>query len=172
MVIGTATKKNEGLAAPVPARLAGESLTAAEVSVFRRRLMQWFRKNARVLPWRGVNDPYRTWVSEIMLQQTRVTAVIEHYNEFLVRFPTVLALSLAREAEVLAAWSGLGYYRRARMLHKTAQFVTRERKGKLPTDSAGLRTLPGSIRRRRLRASRLAKVLRWWTGMWSGCCCA
>ncbi len=105
--------------------------------------MQWFRKNARKLPWRGVNDPYRTWVSEIMLQQTRVTAVIEHYNEFLLQFPTVLALSLAREQDVLAAWSGLGYYRRARMLHKTAQFITRERQGRLPTDSAGLRTLPG-----------------------------
>jgi len=126
-----------------PVRAAGESLVAAEISAFRRKLMQWYRKNARKLPWRGVNDPYRTWVSEVMLQQTRVTAVIEHYNEFLLRFPTVLALSLAREAEVLAAWSGLGYYRRARMLHKTAQFITQERQGALPTDSAGLRTLPG-----------------------------
>jgi A/G-specific adenine glycosylase len=142
MATGT-KKKIEAPVTPLPERLAGENLTAAEIVVFRRRLMQWFRKNARKLPWRGVNDPYRTWVSEIMLQQTRVTAVIEHYNEFLVRFPTVLALSLAREAEVLAAWSGLGYYRRARMLHKTAQFVTQERKGKLPTDSVGLRTLPG-----------------------------
>ena len=127
----------------MPARAAGESLAATEISVFRRKLMQWFRKNARKLPWRGVNDPYRTWVSEIMLQQTRVTAVIEHYNEFLLRFPTVLALSLAREAEVLAAWSGLGYYRRARMLHKTAQFITSERQGAMPADSAALRTLPG-----------------------------
>ena len=142
MVIGT-KKKIEAPVQPTPARLAGESLTTAEIPVFRRRLMQWFRKNARTLPWRGVNDPYRTWVSEIMLQQTRVTVVIDHYNRFMQQFPTVVALALAREAEVLAAWSGLGYYRRARMLHKTAQFITRERKGVLPTDSTGLRTLPG-----------------------------
>ena len=105
--------------------------------------MHWYRANARKLPWRGVKDPYRTWVSEIMLQQTRVAAVIEHYNRFLQLFPTVVALSLAREEEVLGAWSGLGYYRRARMLHKTAQFITRERGGTLPSDSTGLRTLPG-----------------------------
>ena len=141
MVIGT--KKKIEMPVQPPARAAGASLAAAEISAFRRKLMQWFRKNARKLPWRGVNDPYRTWVSEIMLQQTRVTAVIEHYNEFLLRFPTVLALSLAREAEVLAAWSGLGYYRRARMLHKTAQFITSERQGAMPADSAALRTLPG-----------------------------
>ena len=141
MVIGT--KKKIETPVQLSARAAGEGLASAEILVFRRKLMQWFRKNARSLPWRGVNDPYRTWVSEIMLQQTRVTAVIEHYSEFLLRFPTILALSLAREAEVLAAWSGLGYYRRARMLHKTAQFITSERKGALPTDSAGLRTLPG-----------------------------
>jgi A/G-specific adenine glycosylase len=72
-----------------------------------------------------------------------VAAVIEHYNDFLRKFPTILALSLAPEADVLAAWSGLGYYRRARMLHKAAQFITRELKGVLPTDSVGLRTLPG-----------------------------
>src|SRR5579859_2069637 len=107
------------------ARAAGEGLSAAEVLIFRRKLMQWYRGNARELPWRGVNDPYRTWVSEIMLQQTRVAAVIEHYNEFLKKFPTIVALSLAPEGEILAAWSGLGYYRRARMLHKAAQFITR-----------------------------------------------
>jgi len=78
-----------------------------------------------------------------MLQQTRVAAVIEHYHRFLQQFPTIVALSLAPEAEVLGAWSGLGYYRRARMLHKTAQFITRERGGTLPSDSIGLRTLPG-----------------------------
>ena len=102
--------------------------------------------HARKLPWRGVNDPYRTWVSEIMLQQTRVAAVIEHYNEFLRRFPTMLALALAPEAEVLAAWSGLGYYRRARMLHKAAQFITRERAGCLPTDCGGAADAAGDWR--------------------------
>jgi A/G-specific adenine glycosylase len=110
---------------------------------FRRRLMAWYGVEARTLPWRGTANPYRIWVSEIMLQQTRVAAVIEHYNEFLRRFPTLVSLSLAADADVLAAWSGLGYYRRARMLHKAAQFIVLERDGQLPTSSAELRTLPG-----------------------------
>jgi A/G-specific adenine glycosylase len=114
-----------------------------DASLFRRKLMTWYRSHARELPWRGVNDPYRTWVSEVMLQQTRVAAVIEHYERFLQRFPTMLALALAPEPEVLAAWSGLGYYRRARMLHRAAKFVTSELGGVLPDTSAGLRTLPG-----------------------------
>ncbi len=82
--------------------------------------MAWYRAQARTLPWRGTTDPYHIWVSEIMLQQTRVAAVIEHYNEFVRRFPTLVSLALAPEADVLAAWSGPGYYRRARMLHKAA----------------------------------------------------
>jgi A/G-specific adenine glycosylase len=110
---------------------------------FRKRLMTWYRMHARELPWRGVTDPYRTWVSEVMLQQTRVAAVLEHYHAFLRRFPTILALALASQDEVLAAWSGLGYYRRARMLHKAAKFITEERGGVLPDTSAELRTLPG-----------------------------
>jgi len=110
---------------------------------FRRRLMNWYRAHARELPWRGVSDPYRTWVSEVMLQQTRVAAVIEHYEDFLRRFPTIVALALASEEKVLAAWSGLGYYRRARMLHKAAKFIVEERGGVLPRTSAELRTLPG-----------------------------
>ena len=105
--------------------------------------MSWYYDHARKLPWRGISDPYRTWVSEIMLQQTRVAAVIEHYQAFLRKFPTVVALALAPESEVLAAWSGLGYYRRARMLHKAAQFVTQVRDGVLPSTAAELRTLPG-----------------------------
>ncbi|MDP9038762.1 MAG: A/G-specific adenine glycosylase [Acidobacteriota bacterium] len=112
-------------------------------AVFRRRLMAWYRLHARVLPWRETTDPYRIWVSEIMLQQTRVAAVVVHYKEFLRRFPTLIALSLASEADVLAAWSGLGYYRRARMLHKAAQFLMTERGGVLPITCDELRTLPG-----------------------------
>jgi A/G-specific adenine glycosylase len=123
------------------AKAAG--LTQLDPPVFRRRLMNWYRLHARELPWRGITDPYRTWVSEVMLQQTRVAAVIEHYHAFLRRFPTVLSLALAEEEEVLAAWSGLGYYRRARMLHKAAKFITEERGGVLPHTSAELRTLPG-----------------------------
>ncbi|HEY1742787.1 MAG TPA: A/G-specific adenine glycosylase [Granulicella sp.] len=114
-----------------------------DATVFRRKLMSWYRSHARVLPWRGISDPYRTWVSEVMLQQTRVAAVLEHYESFLLRFPTMLALALAPEAEVLAAWSGLGYYRRARMLHRAAKFVTTKLGGALPNTSAELRTLPG-----------------------------
>ena len=122
-----------------PARFASE-IDAAD---FRRRLMAWYNAEARDLPWRGVTDPYRIWVSEIMLQQTRVAAVIDHYNEFLRRFPTLVSLALAPEPDVLAAWSGLGYYRRARMLHKAAQFIMLEREGRLPATSIELRTLPG-----------------------------
>ncbi|MEI9981586.1 MAG: A/G-specific adenine glycosylase [Edaphobacter sp.] len=114
-----------------------------DATAFRRKLMAWYEAHARELPWRGVNDPYRTWLSEVMLQQTRVAAVIDHYQAFLRRFPTMLSLALASEADVLANWSGLGYYRRARMLHKAAQFLVRERNGELPKTAAELRTLPG-----------------------------
>src|SRR5271168_1293269 len=114
-----------------------------DAALFRRKLMGWYKSHARELPWRGVSDPYRTWLSEVMLQQTRVAAVIEHYENFLRKFPTMLALALAPESEVLATWSGLGYYRRARLLHKTAQFLAQERGGVLPNTAAELRTLPG-----------------------------
>ena len=112
-------------------------------TVFRRRLFAWYRDHARDLPWRTNRDPYRVWLSEIMLQQTRVTAVIEHYQEFLRRFPSVEKLAAARQASVLAAWSGLGYYRRARMLHAAAKVIVREHGGKFPNTMEGLRTLPG-----------------------------
>ena len=119
---------------------APESIRAQR---FRNLLMRWYRAHARVLPWRGIHDPYATWLSEIMLQQTRVATVIDRYGEFLRRFPTLQALAEAKEDDVLALWSGLGYYRRARMLHRGAQFVVREMEGKLPRTSAELRTLPG-----------------------------
>jgi A/G-specific adenine glycosylase len=125
---------------PKPANPPDEKL---DPIAFRRKLMNWYKAHARELPWRNVNDPYRTWLSEVMLQQTRVAAVIDHYRTFLRRFPTMLSLALATEAEVLATWSGLGYYRRARMLHKTAQFLVREHNGELPKTAAELRTLPG-----------------------------
>src|SRR5579864_1282433 len=110
---------------------------------FRQHLLAWYDANARDLPWRKDRHPYRVWVSEIMLQQTRVAAVIEHYHEFLRRFPTVKKLAAAREASVLAAWSGLGYYRRARMLHAAAKVVARERGAKFPETAEGWRSLPG-----------------------------
>jgi A/G-specific adenine glycosylase len=108
---------------------------------FRKQLLAWYDRQARDLPWRESCDPYRVWVSEIMLQQTRVAAVIAHYREFLRRFPTVEKLARAREASVLAAWSGLGYYRRARMLHAAAKVVARL--GAFPATVAELRELPG-----------------------------
>ncbi len=110
---------------------------------FRKELSTWYRKHARELPWRGVRNPYGTWLSEIMLQQTRVATVIERYSEFLRRFPTLVDLAAAPEDDVLALWSGLGYYRRARMLHRGAQFVVRELGGELPGTATALRTLPG-----------------------------
>jgi A/G-specific adenine glycosylase len=106
-------------------------------------LLAWYDANARDLPWRTDREPYRVWLSEVMLQQTRVAAVIDHYQHFLKRFPTVAKLAAAREPSVLAAWSGLGYYRRARMLHAAARAVVKERKGEFPRTSAELRQLPG-----------------------------
>src|SRR5262249_37656644 len=109
----------------------------------RRRLLRWYDNAKRELPWRGQRDPYRVWISEIMLQQTRVSAVIPYYLRFIRRFPSVRDLAKARESEVLTLWSGLGYYRRARMLHHAAKKVAAESAGKLPDSSAGLRSLPG-----------------------------
>ena len=113
------------------------------VDQFHGDLLDWFDRHKRDLPWRRDRDPYRVWLSEIMLQQTRVTAVIDYYERFVRRFPTVEKLAAARESSVLAAWSGLGYYRRARRLHAAARNIVRERAGKFPTSAADLRALPG-----------------------------
>jgi A/G-specific adenine glycosylase len=138
------TSKRVGAAAGTNAAKSEDASQATIPPVeFRRRLSLWYREHARDLPWRGVNDPYATWLSEIMLQQTRVAAVIERYDEFLRAFPTITDLAEADENEVLARWSGLGYYRRARMLYRGAQFVERELGGEIPATSAELRTLPG-----------------------------
>lgn len=106
-------------------------------------LLAWFDAHRRDLPWRRTRDPYAIWVSEIMLQQTRVAAVLEHYARWMECLPTVQALAAAQEEQVLALWSGLGYYRRARMLHRAAQVVVAERGGALPRTAAELRALPG-----------------------------
>jgi A/G-specific adenine glycosylase len=106
-------------------------------------LLAWYRARRRDLPWRRTRDPYAIWVSEIMLQQTRVETVVPYYGRFLERFPTVRALAVAREDDVLAAWSGLGYYRRARGLHAAAAIVARDHAGSLPDDRERLRALPG-----------------------------
>ncbi|MGH9477093.1 MAG: A/G-specific adenine glycosylase [Terriglobales bacterium] len=113
----------------------------------RRQLLRWYSRHRRELPWRAAPGerphPYRVWVSEIMLQQTRVSAAIPFYERFLERFPDVPALSRAPASAVLAAWSGLGYYRRARRLHAAAQQVLARHGGRLPADMAALRGLPG-----------------------------
>lgn len=116
---------------------------AVDSSKFRRKLLNWFRFYKRNLPWRATRDPYRVWVSEIMLQQTRVAVVIDRYNVFMQRFPTVQALAAAPLEDVLATWSGLGYYRRARMMHAAACEVMAERAGELPATSVAWRELPG-----------------------------
>ena len=108
---------------------------------FREQLLAWFDHNKRDLPWRKDHDPYRVWLSEIMLQQTRVAAVVEYFERFLRRFPTVRTLAAARESSVLAAWSGLGYYRRARMLHQAAKQIVKA--GAFPATAAAWRELPG-----------------------------
>ena len=122
---------------------AKKLLTPATIPHFRERLLGWFDKNKRDLPWRKNRDPYRVWLSEIMLQQTRVAAVIEYYQRFLKKFPSMERLAAAREASVLAAWSGLGYYRRARMLHAAAKQVVKEHKSQFPSTAEELRQLSG-----------------------------
>ena len=110
---------------------------------FVKSLLAWYGLHRRDLPWRASRDPYRVWLSEIMLQQTRVAAVIEHYQAFLRRFPSVAKLAAARGASVLAAWSGLGYYRRARMLHAAAKVIARDHGREFPATATELRALPG-----------------------------
>jgi A/G-specific adenine glycosylase len=109
----------------------------------RAAILRWYLVHRRDLPWRRTRDPYAIWVSEIMLQQTRVETVVPYYERFLGRFPTVAALAGAREPDVLAAWSGLGYYTRARNLKSAAALLVRERGGVVPRDPEGLRALPG-----------------------------
>lgn len=107
------------------------------------KLLAWYERHARNLPWRNVRDPYAVWVSEIMLQQTRVETVIPYFRRWMERFPTVADLAAASEQEVLAVWEGLGYYSRARNLHRAARIIMREYGGQLPRDLAALRRLPG-----------------------------
>ncbi|HWE23741.1 MAG TPA: A/G-specific adenine glycosylase, partial [Myxococcales bacterium] len=111
-------------------------------STLSRPLLSWFARARRELPWRAEpRDPYRVWVSEVMLQQTRVEVVVPYYHRFLRRFPTLSALAEANQDDVLALWSGLGYYSRARNLHKAARAAVA--RGGLPRSAAGLLDLPG-----------------------------
>ena len=112
-------------------------------SRFSTRLLDWYRQHGRILPWRGHPDPYAVWVSEIMLQQTRIEAVIPYFEKWMQLFPTVRDLAAASEQDVLNTWEGLGYYSRARNLHKAAKIVADQYGGKLPQDLKALRGLPG-----------------------------
>ena len=110
---------------------------------FTRKLLAWYKRNARVLPWRETRNPYAVLVSEFMLQQTQVSRVLEFYPRFLKRFPTFGSLARSQPKAVMEAWDGLGYYARARNLHRLAREVTRLHDGTLPEKPEELRTLPG-----------------------------
>ncbi|MDO4550121.1 MAG: A/G-specific adenine glycosylase [Planctomycetia bacterium] len=108
-----------------------------------KKLLTWFSHSARKLPWRETTDPYAIWVSEIMLQQTQVTTVINYFPRFMEAFPTISALASAPEDAVLRLWEGLGYYRRARQLHAAAKMIQQEYAGEFPTDYTSVIKLPG-----------------------------
>jgi A/G-specific adenine glycosylase len=117
--------------------------SAAQKQVLRKRLLNWYSKHARDLPWRRSRDPYRVWISEIMLQQTQVATVGAYFDRFVCKFPDVRSLASADEVEVLRLWEGLGYYRRARQLHAAAKKVVAEFGGNFPDEPNELQRLPG-----------------------------
>ena len=110
---------------------------------FQKKLLSWFEKHQRKLPWRGIQDPYRIWVSEVMLQQTQVKKVIDYYDKFIKRFPNVEQLADSSLQDVLKVWEGLGYYARARNLHKAAIVIMEEYDGEIPREYETFRKLPG-----------------------------
>jgi A/G-specific adenine glycosylase len=116
--------------------------TSARVEI-RRRLLAWFASAARDLPWRRTRDPYAILVSELMLQQTQVATVIPYFERWLARFPDFAALAAADESDVLSVWQGLGYYSRARNLHRAARHIVAHHAATMPTDPALIRALPG-----------------------------
>ena len=118
-------------------------MTPKEITLFRKNLLTWFETHSRKLPWRETEDPYCIWVSEVMLQQTQVKKVLEYYQKFVSRFPDVESLARAVLQDLLKTWEGLGYYARARNLHKAAQVVVEELAGEIPADYAAFRKLPG-----------------------------
>jgi A/G-specific adenine glycosylase len=117
--------------------------TALQKEKIQSRLLQWFRENGRDLPWRKTQDPYAIWVSEIMLQQTQVDTVTPYYKKYLRTFPTVRHLARASLSEVLKIWEGLGYYSRARNLHRASRIIIRRFQGKIPDTLRDLQSLPG-----------------------------
>jgi A/G-specific adenine glycosylase len=118
-------------------------IPGTEIPKLRRRLLAWFANRKRDLPWRRTGDPYRIWISEIMLQQTRVAAVIPYYEQFVAKFPTLRSLARARTETVLGRWAGLGYYRRARNLHLAAKEISARHGGRFPRSYEAALALPG-----------------------------
>ena len=112
-------------------------------AAIRQKLLAWYHQNGRSLPWRGAEDPYRIWISEVMLQQTQVDTVIPYYERWMQRFPDLATLAAANEQDVLQLWEGLGYYSRARNLLRCARILAEEYAGRLPQNVIGLMTLPG-----------------------------
>ena len=106
-------------------------------------ILSWYKKNFRDLPWRSTNDPYKIWLSEVILQQTQVVQGLAYYHAFIARYPTVADLAAASEQDVLKLWQGLGYYSRARNLHKTARIITEQYHGEFPEDMESVLALPG-----------------------------
>src|SRR5580698_7983998 len=119
------------------------SCTGGALKTFQSRMLAWFREHQRDLPWRRSRDPYRIWVAEVMLQQTRIAAVMPYYHRFLARFPSLESLARASEPEVLKLWSGLGYYRRARNLHRAAKIIVARHQGQFPRALDAALELPG-----------------------------
>jgi A/G-specific adenine glycosylase len=119
------------------------TLSAAHLRKFRANLLKWFHREKRALPWRERRDPYRIWISEIMLQQTRVAAVIPYYERFMKRFPTIEVLADAQIESVLRFWAGLGYYSRARNLHRAAKQIVVQHEGEFPREMEAALELPG-----------------------------
>ncbi len=119
------------------------NLSAAELARFQRRLLGWYARRRRGLPWRRTRDPYSIWLSDVMLQQTRVAAVLPFYRRFIARFPTVHALARARPEQVLRFWAGLGYYSRARNLHRAAKQIVARHAGRFPREFDATLRLPG-----------------------------
>jgi A/G-specific adenine glycosylase len=117
--------------------------SASQRQTLRRRLLAWYATHKRDLPWRRSQEPYRVWISEVMLQQTQVATVADYFERFLREFPDVRQLAAADEVEVLRMWEGLGYYRRARQMHAAAKKIVVEHGGEFPADVAELRKLPG-----------------------------
>ena len=118
-------------------------MKAKDIRQLRSKLLIWYKKNQRLLPWRNTDDPYRIWVSEVMLQQTQVTTVLPFYRVFFLEFPNVTSLAQADITGVLKVWEGMGYYARARNLHRAAKTVVEKHHGKIPGDWHDFRKLPG-----------------------------